>query len=182
MPPEPVLQAAGVRSEEVVLDVGAGTGFWTEPLARLVGANGRVFAVDVEPIMLDEIRTLVAQQRLTNVEVVQSGESSIPLGDGIADLVVLGFVLHEPKDLDEFLAEIIRLLKPAGRVLVIEWQDHPTDAGPPLEYRVSAEEAQALLGASGLSVERIESPTNDAYIVLGSKCHPDDPGMTMSTA
>jgi ubiquinone/menaquinone biosynthesis C-methylase UbiE len=95
---------------------------------------------------------------------------------------VLGFVLHEPDDLDGFLTEIVRLLKPAGRVLVIEWQDHPTEAGPPLEYRISAEEARALLGAVGLSVERIESPTNDVYILLGSEFHPGDPQMTMPTA
>jgi ubiquinone/menaquinone biosynthesis C-methylase UbiE len=165
-----------------VLDVGAGTGYWTEPLARLVGPNGKVFAVDVEPVMLDEIRTLAAQRHLTNVNVVQSGDTSIPLDDGIADLVVLGFVLHEPNDLDGFLAEIVRLLKPAGRVLVIEWQDHPTEAGPPLEYRVSAEEARALLGAAGLSVEWIESPTDDVYILLGTEFHPGDPQMTMPTA
>lgn len=182
LPPDPVLQAAGIEAGETVLDVGAGTGFWTEPLARLVGPTGRVVAVDVEPIMLDEVRTLVARRSLTNVEVVQSDDASIPLGDGMADLIVLGFVLHEPNDLDAFLAEIVRLLKPDGRVLVIEWQDHPTDAGPPLEYRVSAEEARAMLGATGLSVQRLESPTNDAYILLAREFHPGDPRMTTPTA
>jgi ubiquinone/menaquinone biosynthesis C-methylase UbiE len=181
LPPEPILRAAGVGAGETAIDVGAGTGFWTEPLARLVGPTGRVIAVDVEPIMLDEIRTLAAGRGLTNVEVVQSGDS-IPLDDSIADLVVLGFVLHEPSDLDAFLAEVVRLLKPAGRVLVIEWEDHPTESGPPLEYRVSAEEARALLYAVGLSVERIKSPTDDAYILLAGEFHPGDPQMTMPTA
>lgn len=182
LPPEPILQAAGVGAGETVLDVGAGTGFWTEPLARQVGPDGRVFAIDVEPVMLDEIQSLVAQRGLTNVEAVQSDETSIPLDGGIADLVVLGFVLHEPDDVDSFLAEIVRLLKPSGRVLVIEWEDHPTPAGPPLEHRVSAEEARALLGAAGLSVQRIQSPTDDAYILLASEFHPGDPQMTMPTA
>lgn len=182
LPPEFILRVAGVEPGQIVLDVGAGTGFWTEPIARLVGPSGRVIAVDVEPVMLDEIRTLAAQHQLTNVDVVQSEETSIPLADGMADLIVLGFVLHEPDDLDGFLNEIVRLLKPTGRVLVIEWEDHPTPAGPPLEYRISAEEARALLGAAGLSVERIESPTDDAYILLGSEFHPGDPQMTMPTA
>jgi ubiquinone/menaquinone biosynthesis C-methylase UbiE len=182
IPPLPVLQAAGVTAGEVVIDVGAGTGFWTAPLARLVGPSGTVFAVDVEPLMLDEVRTLVAEHGLTNVEIVQSDEASIPLDDGVADLAVLGFVLHEPPEVDAFLAEIVRLLKPDGRVLVIEWQDHPTEAGPPLEYRVSAEEAQALLGAAGLAVQRIESPTDDVYILLAYEFHPGDRQMTMPTA
>lgn len=182
LPPEPVLQAAGVRSGEVVVDVGAGTGFWTAPLARLVAPTGTVFAVDVEPVMLDEIRTLVAEQALSNVSVVQSDEVSIPLDDGLADLVLLGFVLHEPPAVESFLAEIVRLLKPDGRVLVIEWQDHPTAAGPPLEHRISAEEARALLGFAGLAVERLPSPTDDVYILLAGEFHPGDPQMTMPTA
>lgn len=182
IPPVPVLQAAGVEAGQVVADVGAGTGFWTAPLARLVGPSGCVLAIDVEPIMLDEIRTLVAEQDLNNVKILQSEEASIPLADGIVDLAVLGFVLHEPPDIEAFLAEIVRLLKPEGRVLVVEWQDHPTESGPPLEYRISAEEARALLGAAGLAVERLESPTDDAYILLAREFHPGDPQMTMPTA
>jgi ubiquinone/menaquinone biosynthesis C-methylase UbiE len=171
-----------VETGQVVVDVGAGTGFWTVPLARLVGPSGIVFAVDVEPIMLDETRTLAAEHQLPNVEIVQSEETSIPLDDGVADLVVLGFVLHEPSDVEAFLAEIVRLLKPDGRVLIVEWQDHPTESGPPLEYRVSAEEARALLGAAGLAVERLASPTDDVYILLASEFHPGDLQMTMPTA
>jgi ubiquinone/menaquinone biosynthesis C-methylase UbiE len=182
IPPVSVLQAAGVRAGETAIDVGAGTGFWTAPLARLVGPSGTVFAVDVEPLMLEEIRSMVAENGLTNVETVQSDDASIPLEDGVADVAVLGFVLHEPPDMDAFLAEIVRLLKPEGRVLVIEWQDHPTQAGPPLEYRVSAEEARALLGAAGLLVQRIPSPTDDAYILLATEFHLGDPQMTVPTA
>ncbi len=182
IPPVPILRAAGLEAGQVVVDVGAGTGFWTAPSARLVGPSGTVFAVDVEPLMLDEISSLVAEQDLSNVRIVQSDDASIPLDNGVADLAVLGFVLHEPPDVDAFLAEIVRLLKPDGRVLVIEWQDHPTEAGPPLEYRVSAEEARALLGAAGLAVERLESPTNDVYILLATEFHPGDPQMTMPTA
>lgn len=182
LPPDPVLEAAGVSPGETVVDVGAGTGFWTEPLVRRVGPSGRVFAVDVEPIMVEEIRTLVAERGLANVDVVQSDETSIPLDDGIADLVMLGFVLHEPDEVDSFLAEVVRLLKPAGRVLVVEWEDHPTEGGPPLEHRISAEEARALLGAAGLAVQQLHSPTDDAYILLAGEFHPGDPQMTMPTA
>src|SRR5437660_9250172 len=83
LPAEPILQTIGVGAGETAVDVGAGTGFWTEPLARLVGPTGRVIAVDVEPIMLNEIRTLTVQRGLTNVDLVQSGDASIPLDDGI---------------------------------------------------------------------------------------------------
>ena len=164
--PERILDEADVQPGETMVDVGAGPGFWTELLAKRVGPNGHVFAVDVEPVMLDELRTLVRERGLSNVDVVQSEETSIPLEEGIADLVLLVFVLHEPPDPMPFLAEIIRLLKPDGRVLVVDWQDWPTEQGPPLEVRISQEEARALLGAAGLSAEAMTSPTRDAYVLL----------------
>jgi ubiquinone/menaquinone biosynthesis C-methylase UbiE len=164
--PERILDEADVQPGETVVDVGAGPGFWTELLAKRVGPHGHVFAVDVEPVMLDELRTLVRERGLSNVDVAQSEETSIPLEEGIADLVLLVFVLHEPPDPMAFLAEIIRLLKPSGRVLVVDWQDWPTEQGPPLEVRISQEEAKALLGAAGLSAEVMTSPTRDAYVLL----------------
>ena len=182
LPPEPILRAVGAKAGETAVDVGVGMGFWTEPLSEFVGSTGRVLAVDVEPIMLDEVRTLAAQRNLTNVEVVHSDDASIPLNNGIADLVVLGFVLHEPENVEAFLAEVVRILKATGRVLVVEWQTHPTDSGPPPEVRISVEEARALLGAAGLTVERLESPTDDVYILVGREFHPGDPQMTIPTA
>ncbi len=168
MPPGTFLEAVGLRQNDVVIDVGAGTGFWTEPISRLVGPGGRVIAVDVEPIMLEDLRALVQARDLHNVEVLQSGESSIPLDDAIADLVLLAFVLHEPQDPEDLLGEVVRLLKPHGRVLVLDWQAHPSREGPPLEHRISAEEARALMGAAGLTVEALPSVDNDVYALLGS--------------
>lgn len=172
--PEPILAAAGVRAGETVVDLGAGTGFWTELLATLVGDQGTVYAVDVEPVMLADLRDLVQQRGLSNVRVVQSTEMAVPLGDGIADLVLLALVLHEPPDPVEFLREVVRLLKPNGRVLVVDWQKWPTEQGPPVEHRLSEEEAQALLGAAGLAPQRIDVASPDIYVLLAPEFHTGD--------
>jgi ubiquinone/menaquinone biosynthesis C-methylase UbiE len=182
LPPQPILETGHIRPGEIVVDLGAGTGFWTESLSALVGEHGRVYAVDVEPVMLDELRTLVRERNLHNVEVVASEEYATPLEDGIADLVVIALVLHEPDDPMAFLREVVRLLKPDGRVLVIDWQDQPTEHGPPVEIRISAEEARALLGDAGLSVEEAESPTHEVYVLLAREFHPGDPEATYPTA
>jgi len=172
IPPEPILESAGIKPGDSVIDVGAGTGFWTAPLARLVGPEGRVFAVDVEPIMLAEIRDLVKGQRLEVVEVVASDDHHIPLSDGEADAAVLGFMLHEPPDPPRFLGEIARLLKPGGRILVIDWHKHPTEQGPPLEHRISDAEAEAMLRAAGFEVQSLPAPNSDVYVLLGRGVQP----------
>lgn len=181
LPPEPLLAAAELRKGDSVVDLGAGTGFWTEILSPAVGNEGKVYAVDVEPVMLEDLREKVRRQGLTNVEVVQSDELAVPLPDGIADLVLMGFVLHEPSDPLALLSEIVRLLKPGGRVLVLDWQKWPTEQGPPVEHRISQEEAEALLGAAGLTPQRLESSNPDVYSVLASEFRAGDPEMTVPT-
>ena len=164
--PEKVLAEAGIRSGQTVVDVGAGTGFWTEALSALVGPAGHVYSVDIEPVMLEELRTMVREIGLKNVEVIQSQETSIPLPSSTADSAVLALVLHHPAEPLELLREIIRLLKPDGRLLVVDWEDRPTEHGPPLEHRISREEAHALLGAAGLTVKNLASPSEDVYALL----------------
>jgi ubiquinone/menaquinone biosynthesis C-methylase UbiE len=167
LPPEPLLRASGIHPGEVAVDIGAGTGFWTLPLSQSVGAAGLVYAVDVEPVMLEELRTLVTEKHLTNVQVVGSAEREIPLSSGIADVAVAGFVVHEPADPPAFIREIVRLLRPGGRLLVVDWHKKPTDKGPPLEHRLARREAEAFLRDAGLTVEQLESPNVGVYVVLG---------------
>ena len=167
LPPEPLLESAHIQLGETVVDIGAGTGFWTAPLSQLVGPDGKVIAVDVEPIMLEELRTLVSTQQLRNVEIVQSEEVRIPLATRVADAAILGFVLHEPSDQAAFLREVTRLLKPGGRLLLVDWQKRPTEKGPPVEYRISEQQARSMLAHEGLAVEAVPAPTNDVYALLG---------------
>jgi ubiquinone/menaquinone biosynthesis C-methylase UbiE len=171
LPPERALQALALNPGASVVDVGAGTGFWTLPLSRLVGVNGTVYAVDVEPIMLEELRSLVREEGLENVRVVGSDDLAIPLPDGVADDAVVGFMLHEPSDPVAFVAEVARLLKPGGRMLVVDWQKWETEGGPPAEYRLSLEESAALLQGAGLDVREIDDPNPDVYVLIGTREH-----------
>jgi ubiquinone/menaquinone biosynthesis C-methylase UbiE len=168
MPPGPVLESAGIAPGMTVLDVGAGTGYWTLPLSELVGPEGRVIAVDVEPLMVEDLWALVREHDLGNVDVVLSDELHIPLEDDVADAALLAFVLHEPPDPVAFLHEIARLLVPGGRVLILEWQKRETEFGPPVEHRVSEDEARHLLETAGYSALPMPSPHEDLYVILGT--------------
>lgn len=144
-PPAGLLAAIGVRAGARMADIGCGPGFYTLPAARLVGAAGRVFALDLQEPMLARVREKAAAESLGNVEVHLSEEDRLPLPDGTADVALVANVLHECTDRVAFLREVRRILVPGGRVAVIEWRREPMEMGPPLAERIGADVVEAAL-------------------------------------
>lgn len=169
LPPEPILREAGIPAGATALDIGAGTGFWTAPLAALVGPSGKVIATDVEPVMLEELHSLVQTEGIRNVEVVEATELAMPLPDDLADVAVLGFMLHEPSDPGVFLQEVSRVLKPDGRMLVVDWHKRQTESGPPLQHRLSEDDTRDLLRNAGFTAETLAAPNPDVYILVARR-------------
>jgi predicted methyltransferase len=87
--PELALRLIGISPGMVVADVGAGTGYMTIGLARLVGPSGRVYANDLQPEMLGMIREKVRQAQLSNVEIVQGTDIDARLPDSALDMALL---------------------------------------------------------------------------------------------
>ncbi len=143
--PEALLDSIGARPGAAIADVGAGPGFFTIPAALLVGQRGKVYALDVQPEMLQILGERVAAERLTNVELLLSKEAELPLGDAAVDFVLLANVLHESADRVSLLREIGRILRPGGILGLVEWRKEETPMGPPLAERLSSEEAEAAL-------------------------------------
>jgi len=137
-----------------VVDLGAGSGFYSIEAARRVGASGRVYAVDVQKEILERIRTSGATQGLRNIEVIWANAEKIggtKLREGIADRVIASNILFQIEKPDEFALEIKRLLKPAGKALVIDWtQGSPL--GPKTVF--SADKAQMLFEKAGFKLEQ----------------------------
>ena len=129
----------------VVVDVGCGTGFYTFPLASVVGKRGVVYAVDLSEEMLSFLKKEIEDRKVGNVKPILSQEASIPLGNRTADMVINVNMLHEAEDRDAFIQELKRLLKDNGRLLIIDHKKEPSPTGPPLEERVSYDEARALI-------------------------------------
>ena len=132
------------------MDLGAGPGFFTLPAARLVGAGGHVYAVDVEPSMLDLCRRRAEEARLTGIETVHSAETQIPLPDATADRVLIAFVLHEADDVAALLREAARLLRPGGEIAVAEWRKAEGTPGPPLDHRIGEDDLAGFAAQGGL--------------------------------
>lgn len=120
--PGQLVERLRIKPGDVVADIGAGTGYFTRRLARKVGPTGKVFAVDVQPEMIDLLRTSLAALRITNVFPVLGTVRSPRLPASSVDLVLMVDVYHEFDFPYEMMAGICRALKPNGRVAFVEYR------------------------------------------------------------
>lgn len=131
-----VLDCLAVSGERSFCDIGAGTGlFALEAAAR---TRGQVYALEVSDEMLALLRERRDAKRLDNID-IRRVEGPLPLDDASCDRCLLSTVYHELDDRQAMLREIVRVLRPRGRLAVIEFRPEDTPMGPPLEKRVSPE-------------------------------------------
>jgi ubiquinone/menaquinone biosynthesis C-methylase UbiE len=103
-----------------VLDLGCGPGFFTLEMAQLVGHSGRVIAVDLQQGMLEKVREKFKGTKLENrITLHQCSESEIGVSDQI-DFTLAFYIVHEIPDKESFFSEIATILRPGGRMLIVE--------------------------------------------------------------
>ena len=156
--PSDLLTQSGISEGMTVMDVGCGPGFLSLPAAEIVGPEGRVYAVDIESKMVDLVRAEAADRGLSNVTTLRTNGDRVTLADGIADFAICALILHY-KDDDEaragVLRDIARLLKPGGKLLVID---------RPLGY----ENLSELLRDSGFTFGEPQPMLLEAYSVIAT--------------
>ena len=106
----------------VVADIGAGTGYFSRRIAPLVGPNGRVYAVDVQPEMVKMLEALAKGPGLANIEPVLGSKADVKLPIASVDLAIMVDVYHELEYPKELLASLVQVLKPSGRVMFVEYR------------------------------------------------------------
>lgn len=144
----------GVNDGMKVVDMAAGSGFYTFEVAKKVGNTGRVYAVEVQKDLLERIRSHGAMQNLYNIEVVWGDIEKIggtKLRESIADRVIASNVLFQIQKHDDFVLEVKRLLKPDGKVLVIDWNS--VSAFGPKTF-VPLIKAQTMFEKAGFKLEQ----------------------------
>lgn len=134
-------------------DVGTGTGFFAIPAAALVGPKGIVYAVDLSPEMLEDLQGKLQAGSVRNIEVSRSTEDRIPLPDACVDFAFMACVLHE-LDGPGTLLEARRILKPRGRLGVVDWKKQDMEFGPAKAHRLDEAEARAVLADAGFEALR----------------------------
>jgi protein-L-isoaspartate O-methyltransferase len=147
--PERMLDALHVRPGDTVADVGAGVGYHAWRLSARVGSDGKVYATDIQPGMLELLRRNIAEHGITNVVSVQATPESTGLRDASIDVVLLVDVYHEAPDPQAFLRQLRRALKPSGRLVLVEFRAEDPDVPIRPEHKMSAEQAIAELAEGG---------------------------------
>jgi ubiquinone/menaquinone biosynthesis C-methylase UbiE len=150
--PDQVLDALALAPGQTICDIGAGPGYFALRAAKRVGATGRVFAVDVEPRILDALRTRLEKADVRNVTPVLALAADPLLPPASCDLVLIVDAYHHFPDRPHYLARLAALLRPHGRLADVDWQKRATDFGPPLEHRIAREEFLADAAKAGLRV------------------------------
>lgn len=140
-----------------VADLGAGTGAYTVAVAKKVGSDGRVYAVEVQKDLLSKIRDTAKTEHLFNVEVVWGDIEKLggtKLGEMSMDAVIISNVLFQLDEKENLIKEAYRILKPNRRVLFIEWAGSFGGLGPTEQQVVSPDTTKELFIKNGFEYEK----------------------------
>lgn len=150
--PDQIMDALAIAEGSVVADIGAGGGWFTIRLGRRIGANGTVYAEDIQRQMLEATSRRAAREGLTNVRTVLGTSEDPRLPKGALDAVLIVDTYHELENPVAMLRNIAAALKAQGRVGVVDFKRDGLGPGPALDERVDpglvvrdAEEAGLVL-------------------------------------
>jgi ubiquinone/menaquinone biosynthesis C-methylase UbiE len=152
--PDAALDAIGIAKGETIADIGAGVGYFTWRLAARVGPEGKVYAVDIQQAMLDQLRKNMAARKLANYEAVLGAVDDPRLPAGRIDLALLVDVYHEFSRPQEMLRKIRASLTPAGRMVLLEYRKEDPKVPILPAHKMSVAEVKAEIEPEGFRLEK----------------------------
>lgn len=149
LPPLETLKLLGYTGDEDFADIGCGIGYFTIPAAQMAKAASKVYAMDISEEMLEDVGERASEASLGNIEKVKVGEYALKISNESVGYALLSNVFHEIDDKKRYLSEVHRIIKHGGKLAIIEWEKVEGEKGPPVEHRVSYEEALEYLNQNG---------------------------------
>jgi SAM-dependent methyltransferase len=147
--PQRLIDSLNLQPTAIVADIGAGTGYFSLRIARRF-PQGKVFAVDVQPEMVDLLRATAEQEHITNVEPTLGSPTDPHLPAGSVDLALLVDAYHEFEFPFEMMQGLVRALKPEGRVMLVEYRgENPFVPIKPL-HKMTQKQVKKEMAAVGL--------------------------------
>jgi predicted methyltransferase len=170
--PDQALALIGIRPGMVVADIGAGSGYMTMRVARLVGPQGHVYANDIQPAMLRIITQKAGDEHLANVTAVLGSETSANLPARAIDLALLVDVYHEFRHPQEMLRSIRQSLKPDARLVLVEYRKE--DPAIPIAdtHRMSVADARTEVEAEGFVLVQVVPGLPRQHVIMFRRSSP----------
>ncbi len=163
--PSVILERVGVKEGMTVADLGCGPGFFSIPLATMVGDKGLVYAVDGEPEMLKHLEENIDKSGIQKqrIKIVNADVASTGIPSNSVDLAFFIRLLHDIDDKQAFLDEVKRICKPGAKVVDIDWKKGETEHGPLMEIRLNEEESEKILSDDGFKLVKQFDAGKDHY-------------------
>jgi SAM-dependent methyltransferase len=167
--PSLAIRLLQVEPGMMVADIGAGSGYYTELLARAAGPSGRVYAVDIQPGMIRLIKARIQRRKLENVTPILGQPSDPKLPDRSIDLALLADVYHEFSDPRSMLRRLRSALRPDGRLVLLEFRKE--DPAIPIrpEHKMSVEEARIEIEPEGYRLDSVIEDLPWQHILIFSR-------------
>lgn len=164
LPQDKILPLLTIEDKNTILDIGAGAGYFTFPLAEQT--EGCVYALDIDQKMLDYIAKKASEENIKNVTLLRAKLESMPFNDQEIHHVLACMVLHEVKPLENALKEIYRVLKPGGRFVVVDWIPEPNDRRA---NRIDSGTMQRVSEQVGFDFDTVTIPSDKVYAIAFTK-------------
>lgn len=168
IPPEILMSQMPIQNHHTLLDVGAGSGFFTLPMAEKT--INKVYAMDPDKRMLSVIEAKAKEKGLHNVELLQETIEQLSLQNDSIDFVMASLILHEVKSLSLALTKIFDVLAVGGHLLCLEYEkDDLITEGPPMAIRIQSENLEKLLISIGFNIVKKTKINTEIYTILAVK-------------
>jgi ubiquinone/menaquinone biosynthesis C-methylase UbiE len=167
--PDLAMRLIRVQRGAVVADIGAGSGYFTTRLARAAGADGKVYAVDIQQGMLDLLQQAVARERLANVVPVLGTFNDPKLPAGALDLILMVDVYHEFAQPQVMLQRMKEALKPGGRLVFLEYRAE--DPAVPIrpEHKMTKAQVKQEVEHEGFKQQRVYDDLPRQHLIIFTK-------------
>lgn len=167
--PDLALAALKIPAGATVADVGAGSGYMTERMARIVGPSGKVYASDIQPQMLAMLRQRMARLQLTNIEPVLGTMDDPRLPANAIDLILMVDVYHELQQPQLMLRHMHDSLKADGRLVLLEYRKEDPSIPILPDHKMSVAEAKLELEAERFTLSKVEEMLPRQHVLIFTK-------------
>jgi len=164
--PDRALRIMKIPKGAVVADVGTGSGYMAIKMAKIVGPQGKVYANDIQPAMLELLRKNVDKAKLTNVTPIQGAVDDPRLPAGALDLILMVDVYHEFQQPQIMLRRMREALKPGGRLVLLEYRKEDPTIPIKFEHKMSIAEAKMELEAEGFTLAKVDEALPRQHILI----------------
>jgi ubiquinone/menaquinone biosynthesis C-methylase UbiE len=167
-----LIKALNLKPGLVVADIGAGSGYFTFPIAKKIGPKGKIYAVDIQKEMLAIIRKRMARGKVTNIEPVLGTEADPKLPANSIDLIFMVDVYHEFSHPFEMTEAMVKALKPGGQLVFVEYRLEDPKVEILLVHKMTVRQVIREMGPHPLRHSRTINTLPQQHIIIFEKKTP----------